>query len=117
MLGDRIFFETGSFASRRAYSLMANLIGKPAANLFMVDRTNFQEKLITAPVKNETDNSLTFAYIIRIYRERAPRSFEDARGFVINEYQNYLEEKWLETLKKKYPVKINEAVLGSMTNR
>jgi peptidyl-prolyl cis-trans isomerase SurA len=81
----------------------------------VVDRTNFQEKLITAPVKNENDNSLTFAYIIRMYRDRAQRSFEDARGFVINDYQNYLEEKWLETLKKKYPVKVNQAVLNSLT--
>ncbi len=80
----------------------------------VVDRTNFQEKLITAPVKNETDNSLTFAYIISIYRDRAPRTFEDARGLVINDYQNYLEEKWIEILKKKYPVKINEAVMKSM---
>lgn len=80
----------------------------------VVDRTNFQEKLITAPVKNETDNSFTFAYIIRMYNSRAPRSFEDARGFVINDYQNYLEEKWLETLKKKYPVKVNETVVKSL---
>ncbi len=80
----------------------------------VVDRTNFQEKLITAPVKNETDNSLTFAYIIRMYPDRMPRSFEDARGLVINDYQNYLEEKWLATLKKKYPVKVNEAVLKSL---
>jgi peptidyl-prolyl cis-trans isomerase SurA len=82
----------------------------------VVDRTNFQEKLITAPVKNETDNSLTFAYIIRLYNERAPRSFEDARGFVINDYQVHLEEQWLTSLKKKYPVKVNEAVLNSIVS-
>ncbi len=33
------------FASRRAYSLMANLIGKPAANLFMVDSTGKETTL------------------------------------------------------------------------
>jgi peptidyl-prolyl cis-trans isomerase SurA len=82
----------------------------------VVDRTNFQESLITAPVKNETDNSLTFAYIIRMYNNRAPRSFDDARGFVINDYQNELEEKWVHSLKKKYPVKVNESVLRSLVN-
>ena len=35
------------------------------------------------------------------------RSFEDARGYVINDYQAVLEKQWLEGLKKKYPVKVN----------
>jgi peptidyl-prolyl cis-trans isomerase SurA len=80
----------------------------------VVERTNFQPKLITAPVKNETDNSRTFAYIIKIYRDREPRSFTDARGFVINDYQAALEDEWITQLKKKYPIKINDAVLKTL---
>jgi peptidyl-prolyl cis-trans isomerase SurA len=37
-----------------------------------------------------------------------PRSFNDARAAVISDYQNDLEKKWLEQLKKKYPVKISK---------
>lgn len=77
-------------------------------------RTNFTEGLVTANVKNETDNTVTFAYIIKLHPDREPRGFADARGFVINDYQEYLEEKWIAALKKKYPVKINEAVLKSL---
>lgn len=80
----------------------------------VLERTNFQPGLITAPVKNETDNSLTFAYIIKVYREREPRDFADARGFVINDYQAHLENLWIAALKKKYPVKINETVVKSL---
>jgi peptidyl-prolyl cis-trans isomerase SurA len=80
----------------------------------VVERTNFQPKLITAPVKNETDNSRTFAYIIKIYKDREPRSFTDARGFVINDYQAALEDLWIAQLKKKYPVKVNDAVLKTL---
>ena len=82
----------------------------------VVDRTNFTKGLITAPVKNETDNSLTFAFIISMYPGKEPRIFEDARGFVINDYQNFLEDKWITTVKKKYPVKVNEGVLRSLVN-
>lgn len=80
----------------------------------VVDRTNFTEGLITANVKNESDNSVTFAYVIRLYNNRQPRSFQDARGFVINDYQEYLENQWVTSLKKKYPVKINQAVFKSL---
>jgi peptidyl-prolyl cis-trans isomerase SurA len=82
----------------------------------VVDRTNFTEGLITANVKNETDNSVAFAYIVKLYPNREIRGFADARGFVINDYQVYLEEQWIAALKKKYPVKINEAVIKSLPN-
>jgi peptidyl-prolyl cis-trans isomerase SurA len=36
------------------------------------------------------------------------RSFSDARAAVISDYQNHLEKRWLEQLRKKYPVKINK---------
>ncbi|MFT3826439.1 MAG: peptidylprolyl isomerase [Chitinophagaceae bacterium] len=80
----------------------------------VVERTNFTPGLITAPVKNTTDNTFTFAYIVQIYRDRAQRSFDDARGFVINDYQNALEEQWIADLKKKYPITVNLTVLKSL---
>jgi peptidyl-prolyl cis-trans isomerase SurA len=80
----------------------------------VLERTNFTNGLITASVKNETDNSLTFAYIVKVYRDREQRNFDDARGFVINDYQSELEEKWIADLKKKYPVKVNEDIVKQL---
>jgi peptidyl-prolyl cis-trans isomerase SurA len=80
----------------------------------VLERTNFKNGLITGGVKNEADNSITFAYIIKLYMERQPRNFDDARGFVINDYQTEMEEKWIEELKKKYPVKVNEEVVKQL---
>ena len=79
----------------------------------VVDRTNFTDALTTEPVKNN-DGSYTFAYIIQVFNEPAQRSFEEARGLVINDYQAVLEQQWLAVLKKKYPVKVNEAVFNSL---
>ena len=80
----------------------------------VVERTNFTEGLITAPVVNEQDGSKTFAYIIKLYKDKEQKKFEDARGSVINDYQQLLEEQWINNLKKKYQVKVNKKVLNKL---
>jgi peptidyl-prolyl cis-trans isomerase SurA len=39
-----------------------------------------------------------------------PRKFEEARGFVIRDYQAFLDQALLKRLKEKYPVQINSGV-------
>ncbi|MGA0555067.1 peptidylprolyl isomerase [Larkinella sp. VNQ87] len=48
--------------------------------------------------------------LITIDRVEAPRTktFEEARGAVINDYQAILEKQWLDRLKQQYPVQLNE---------
>ncbi|HVZ56989.1 MAG TPA: peptidylprolyl isomerase [Chitinophagaceae bacterium] len=70
---------------------------------------------VTSPVINKADNTASFAYIIQVYPQPAPRSFEQARGLVINDYQNQLDEQWVAELKKKYPVTINQQELKRIT--
>ena len=63
----------------------------------------------------KTDHSVRFAYIIRNYQTASLRTFEEARGLVINDYQNELENNWIASLKKKYPVEVNKTVFESLT--
>lgn len=81
-------------------------------------------------VKNENEliNKCTWAvgnctfvhnnrnYLIIIDRLDEPRNktFEESRGLVISDYQGYLETQWVDELKKKYPVVINEAELQKL---
>jgi len=44
-------------------------------------------------------------------------SFEDARASVISEYQNELEKNWLESLRKKYPVKVNDKTKNNVVEK
>jgi peptidyl-prolyl cis-trans isomerase SurA len=60
------------------------------------------------------DKSAQFAYIVKGYPNPYPRSFEEARGLVINDYQKELEDRWIAELKKKYPVVVYESVLKSL---
>ena len=64
--------------------------------------------------RNPVDNNYSFTYIFGLMPGGAVRSFEEARGWVISDYQQVLEKKWIEGLKKQYPVKVNQAVWQSL---
>ncbi len=53
------------------------------------------------------DNRVVQVTISRIEKPR-PRTFAEARGAVINDYQTYLERQFLAELRQKYPVQVNE---------
>lgn len=63
---------------------------------------------------NPADGNTSFIKLIKHYDANLQRSFEEARGLVINDYQTILEDNWILDLKKKYPVKINDAVFESL---
>jgi len=68
----------------------------------------------TERITDTTDGSINFAYIINTYKQPEQKTFEEAKGMVINDYQGVLEQKWVADLKKKYPVKVNEKVFESL---
>lgn len=72
------------------------------------DKIALKEGMITTPLLNKADNTASFAYILHLYTSPEQRSFEEAKGLVINDYQAELEKKWVNELKNKYPVNINQ---------
>ncbi len=79
--------------------------------------------VLATPVNNSyssvlknADGTATFVKYITVYPPDQQRSFDEARGLVINDYQAILEKKWLEELRKRYPVKINEPVVKQLIN-
>jgi peptidyl-prolyl cis-trans isomerase SurA len=76
--------------------------------------TKLTEGAITEIVKSKSDNGAGFIKVLKVYPARLQRSFDEAKSLVINEYQKQLEESWMSEMTKKYPVKINNAVLQSL---
>ena len=72
--------------------------------------------MITTPLLNKNDNTASFAYIVQTYPQATQRSFNEAKGLVITDYQALLEQQWDEMLKKKFPVVIDQKVLNSISN-
>ena len=78
-------------------------------------KTTAKAGTITNIVKNKDDNSASFALIFKVYPLPGQKSFADARGDVVSDFQDSIDKKWIAELKKKYPVKVNEEVLKTIT--
>jgi peptidyl-prolyl cis-trans isomerase SurA len=70
-----------------------------------------KQSMITTIEKNKDDNSATFAYIIKVHTQPAQKTFSEAKGDVITDYQEELDKQWINELKKKYPVVVDQKVL------
>ncbi|MDE7345601.1 MAG: peptidylprolyl isomerase [Muribaculaceae bacterium] len=63
-----------------------------------------------APVKpNNKKYTVYFVYDPKLLN--APESMSDVRSLVTSDYQNQLEHDWVERLKSRYPVTVNQKVL------
>ncbi|WP_338876601.1 peptidylprolyl isomerase [Spirosoma sp. SC4-14] len=60
------------------------------------------------------DSKSVMVSISRIEPARA-KTFAEARGSVINDYQGVLEKQWLAQLRQKYPVKVNDDEIRKLT--
>lgn len=59
------------------------------------------------------NGSTSFVRIVDIMQP-TPKSLSEARGFIVSDYQEYLEKQWIQELREKYTVQVNEDVLGSL---
>ncbi len=92
-------YDGSLFADSGRYEI--NLLPNGAATHFSIGQC-------TAPERNETDGSYSFAFVLAKGQTGMQRSFDEARGFVAGDYQQVLEDAWMARLKKKYPVKMND---------
>lgn len=103
-------------------------INQKDANALTVDNNHnapFQKKDNTTVDENwkkglsgekEADGKVVFVNVRSIMPPQ-PKSFEETRGTVTTEYQNYLMNQWLAELKAKYPVQVNRQVLQQVLNQ
>ena len=68
------------------------------------------------PVKDTRNNITTIKKIIDIL-PAAQKTMDDARGYIIADYQDELELAWIKDLKKQYKVDIKKKVLKSLIKK
>lgn len=62
-------------------------------------------------------NGREYLIIINEVLEPAYKQLNETRGQVISDYQNYLEQQWVDQLREKYPVNVNEAELDKIVRK
>lgn len=75
--------------------------GKNAA----VDVYGFKNKTATYSASEEYPVVVTVGKVLK-----RPEEYNDDRGKIVTDYQDYLEKLWIASLREKYPVVINEKV-------
>ncbi len=64
-------------------------------------------------IKSDKDKKVYIVVANKLIKPE-PKAYQDAKGMVTADYQNYLEKEWIASLKTKYPVTIDKAVLSKV---
>ncbi|MBS1780200.1 MAG: peptidylprolyl isomerase [Bacteroidetes bacterium] len=71
---------------------------------------------VTEPKKND-NGSYTVIKVDDVFTTPTPKTLEEAKGYIVAEYQDYLEKSWNDAIRKKYPMHVDEKVFGSMVQQ
>ena len=74
---------------------------------------DWQAKAMSAAEKDDQHGTTTFRIIETIYPP-ARKTLDEARGYVIADYQDYLEKQWVKQLRDTYKVDVNQEVLDAL---
>ncbi|MDD4821126.1 MAG: peptidylprolyl isomerase [Bacteroidales bacterium] len=82
--------------------------------LFEKGTNPFVDKLAYKTGEMKVDSLFPVVFLSGKNLKYTPQSYEDVRGEITSDYQNYLEEEWVKSLKQRFKVEINEEVLRSV---
>jgi peptidyl-prolyl cis-trans isomerase SurA len=68
---------------------------------------------ISSIVKDEKSNLQMFRKIEEVL-EGKRKTMQEARGYIVADYQGYLETKWIAKLRNTFPIEMNEAVYNKL---
>jgi peptidyl-prolyl cis-trans isomerase SurA len=65
---------------------------------------------------SEITNKGEYYFITKVNKvlPAGPKSLEECKGKLVNDYQQYLEQNWVDELKKEFTVKVNQDVFETV---
>ncbi|TCK66633.1 peptidyl-prolyl cis-trans isomerase SurA [Winogradskyella wandonensis] len=77
------------------------------SNQKLPSNLKFSEGISDVYFNNENYHVINISKVLKT----GPKSLDEARGSVVNDYQAFIEAQWLENLREKYKVSVNQKVL------
>jgi len=68
---------------------------------------------VTNTIINSASNDMEF-YKIEKMLPVGPKALEESKGYIIADYQDFLEKEWVDNLKKKYPVQVTKNIFEGL---
>lgn len=62
------------------------------------------------------DNKIELIYVNKIINAE-PKLLKETRGYVISDYQDFLEKEWIDRLRAKYPIKLYQEVFNELIKK
>lgn len=89
---------------------------KVVKGLYAKGDNKYVDKLIFKTGSYEPVEDFPYTFVFGKKLKKGPETYKDVRGPVTADYQNYLETAWIDELRNKYKVEINEEVLKTVNN-
>jgi len=78
------------------------------------DNKHVDREIFKTNTEITTDPQFPYVFVTGKMLYHTPEDYTDVRGLVTADYQEFLEKQWVEYLRKKYVVKIDEKVLRTI---
>ncbi|PIV18316.1 MAG: hypothetical protein COS42_02150 [Flavobacteriales bacterium CG03_land_8_20_14_0_80_35_15] len=75
---------------------------------------NVMQKNVWEKAQND---SIGLEAFYRLNRKKYTKEFQDYKGEIMSDYQNYLEQNWVSELRKKHQIVINNSALKKLKKK
>ena len=110
----KLAVDSVSIVLKRTFNTDTTSLVKVEQGLFMVGENAHVDAIAFKKAKPEPDQKYPITFLSGKVLAKGPESYMDVRGLVISDYQNFLEEQWIKTLRSKYKVIVNKEVLNTV---
>lgn len=66
------------------------------------------------PYFKNKSGDFSLLVVDEVFNTKTKKSLKEAKGYVVSDYQDQLEQEWKEELKANYPLKLNEKVFNTL---
>lgn len=110
----KLAMDSVSIVLKRTFNTDTTSMVKVEQGLFAVGENANADFLAFKKTKPELDKKYPVVFLSGKVLAKGPESYTDVRGLVISDYQNFLEEQWIKTLRSKFKVIVYKEVLNTV---